>query len=157
MNESSSATDTTITAGSINGSGNGSSDRSIFALLHAAHALEGKLEAALEKAGLSSPKFSVLSELVNAREPLPLSDLAARLSCVRSNMTQLIDRLEAEGLVQRVACPNDRRSVKAEITYLGRERQAAGAAEIDRLHEEFAAAVPAADRAAFERLLKALE
>lgn len=132
-------------------------DRTIFSLLQAAHALEGKVEAALEKAGLSSPKFSVLTELVNAREPLPLSDLASRLSCVRSNMTQLVDRLQAEGLVQRVACPNDRRSVKAEITYLGREKQAAGAAEIDRLHEAFGSAVSPEDRDALERMLKALK
>ena len=31
-------------------------------------------------------------------------------------MTQLVDRLEADGLVRRVADPTDRRSVKAEIT-----------------------------------------
>lgn len=132
-------------------------DRTIFALLEAAHALEGKVEAALERAGLSGAKFSVLTELVNARAPLPLSDLATRLSCVRSNMTQLVDRLEGDGLVQRVACPNDRRSVKAEITYLGRERQAAGAAEIERLHEAFAAAVPTADARVVERMLRALK
>jgi DNA-binding MarR family transcriptional regulator len=131
-------------------------DHTIFALLQAAHALEAKVEAALETAGLSSPKFSVLSELVAAGQPLPLSELATRLSCVRSNMTQLVDRLEADGLVQRVACPNDRRSVKAEITYAGRERQRAGAAAVARLHEAFAAAVPAADRAALGRMLAAL-
>ena len=30
-------------------------------------------------------------------EPLPLSQLAERCSCVRSNITQLVDRLEADG------------------------------------------------------------
>lgn len=134
-----------------------SSNQTIFELLHAAHALEARLEAALETVGLSGPKFSVLTELVKAGQPLPLSELASRLSCVRSNMTQLVDRLEADGFVQRVACPNDRRSVKAEITYVGRERQAAGAAQIAQLHEAFAAAVPEADRAAIERMMKALE
>src|SRR3954465_7822206 len=131
-------------------------DQTIFALLHAAHALEGKVEAALETVSLSGPKFAVLSELVKAGEALPLSELASRLSCVRSNMTQLIDRLEADGLVQRVACPNERRWGKADITYLGRERTTGGAAEIARLHEAFAAAVPATDRLAIERMLTAL-
>lgn len=134
-----------------------SPDQTIFELLHAAHALEARLEAELETVGLSGPKFSVLTELVKAGQPLPLSELASRLSCVRSNMTQLVDRLEADGFVQRVACPNDRRSVKADITYLGRERQAAGAAQIAQLHIAFAAAVPEADRAAIERMMKALE
>ncbi len=126
-------------------------------LLQAAHALEARLEAALEGVGLSTPKFSVLSELVAADTPLALSELAARLSCVRSNMTQLVDRLESDGLVRRINCPNDRRSVKAEIADEGRTRQAAGAAVVARLHEEFAASVGSVDRAAVQRMLSALQ
>lgn len=132
-------------------------DQSIFSLLHAAHALEAKVEKALERAQLSGPKYAVVNELVAADKPLSLSELAGRLSCVRSNMTQLVDRLEAEGLVKRVQCPNDRRSVKAEITETGRARQAAGAAEIAKLHADFHDKVGADDRAAMERLLTALE
>ena len=133
----------------------GSADKTIFSLLHAARTLEDKLEAALGTAGLSGPKFSVLSELVSSNVPLSLSDLAARLSCVRSNMTQLVDRLEAEALVQRVSCPNDRRAVNAAITDLGRQRQAAGAEAVARLHEEFAASVSSNDREALQRMLSA--
>ena len=69
----------------------------MFALLKAAAAIEARLEDALGSAGLSLPKLGVLSQLAEAGEPLPLSELAGRLSCVRSNMTQLMDRLEAEG------------------------------------------------------------
>ena len=135
---------------------NEASDKTIFSLLHAARTLEDKLEAALATAGLSSPKFSVLSELVSSPTPLSLSELASRLSCVRSNMTQLVDRLEAEALVQRVSCPNDRRAVNAAITDLGRERQAAGAKAVAELHEQFAASVSSNDRAALQRMLSAL-
>jgi DNA-binding MarR family transcriptional regulator len=131
-------------------------DRSIFALLEAAHALEAKVEDALERAGLSSPKYSVLSALVAAPTPLSLSELAGELSCVRSNMTQLVDRLEADGLVRRVHCPEDRRLVRAEITQEGKTRQANGAAEIAQLHRDFAAKVEVDDRAALARLLSAL-
>lgn len=134
----------------------GSSDTTIFSLLRAAHALEDKLENTLGGVGLSTPKFSVLSELVSAGIPLSLSDLAARLSCVRSNMTQLVDRLEADGLVKRVDDPADRRGVKAAITDEGRARQSAGEAEVARLHEQFAAAVGDEDKAAIGRLLTAL-
>jgi DNA-binding MarR family transcriptional regulator len=134
-----------------------SSDKTIFTLLHAAQTLEDRVESSLNRVGLSMPKYSVLNELVSAREALPLSELAARLSCVRSNMTQLVDRLEADGLVRRIDDPADRRSVKATLTDEGREKQTAGAAEISRLHEEFAARVNADDRAALERLLTALK
>src|SRR5215831_15229814 len=73
------------------------------AILQTAHALEARLETALGEAGLSGAKFSVLSELVRSGEPLALSELASRLACVRSNMTQLVDRLEADGLVRGVS------------------------------------------------------
>lgn len=132
-------------------------DQSIFALLHAAHALEAKVEEALERAELSSPKFAVLSALISAGKPLALSELATQLSCVRSNMTQLVDRLEGDGLVQRVHCPNDRRLVKAEITQKGRDRQSKGAEEVAQLHRDFASRVRADDRAALERMLSALD
>ena len=88
---------------------------------------------------------------------MSLGELASRLSCVRSNMTQLVDRLEAEGLARRVDDPEDRRGVKAEITALGRQRQAAGADEVAKLDAEFAANSAIEDRAAFERLLLTLK
>ena len=134
-----------------------SPDTAILSLLHAAHSLEAKLEAALSKAGLSSPKYSVLAALVAKGEPISLSELASKLSCVRSNMTQLVDRLEADGLVRRTADPEDRRSVKAAITEAGLARHEAGAQEIARLHEDFAANVDVDDRKALIRLLSAVQ
>jgi DNA-binding MarR family transcriptional regulator len=131
-------------------------DQTIAALLHAAHALEDRLETALSRAGLSSPKFSILGELVKAGTPLPLSELASRLSCVRSNITQLVDRMETDGLVRRVDCPTDRRSVKAEITDEGRARYGSGAIEVSRVEDAFRASMSTTDRAALGRMLSAL-
>ena len=91
-------------------------------ILGTLHAVETRLEAALEPLGLSLAKFKALHTLVTAGEPLPLRTLAEHCACVRSNITQLMDRLEAEGLVKRVDDPDDRRSVYAEITDQGRER-----------------------------------
>jgi len=128
----------------------------LFSVLHAARALENRLEAALGRVGLSMAKYSVLTELVNAGKPLTLGDLAARVSCVRSNMTQLIDRLEADGFVRRVQCPTDRRSVHAQITESGHHRQADAAAELEKLDAEFAALVREEDRIAIDRLARAI-
>ncbi len=97
-----------------------------MSILHAAHLVEDRIEAALATVGLSMAKQSALTKLAEAGEPLTLSDLAARLSCVRSNMTQLVDRLEADGFVRRVDDPSDRRVVRAELTSLGAKRQAEG-------------------------------
>jgi DNA-binding MarR family transcriptional regulator len=129
----------------------------MWALLGTAHNVEDRLERAFGEVGLSSPKFTVLSHLVAAGEPLALSEIAARLACVRSNVTQLVDRLEAEGLVRRVASPDDRRSILAELTPLGRERQTAGAAKAAMVHDAFAKAMGGIDIASLEKALDALK
>lgn len=127
-----------------------------FALVHAAQAIEDRWQGALATVGLSVAKQGALSVLVQAGEPLSLSDLAARLTCVRSNITQLVDRLDAEGLVRRVENPTDRRSKKAAITPLGVERQAAGAREMERVQKELGSALSGIDLRALERLLTKL-
>ena len=134
-----------------------SGEKIMWGLLEAARALEERLEGALGEVGLSSPRLTVLTELVKSTSPLPLSELAARLSCVRSNITQLVDRLEADGLVRRVHDATDRRSIRAEITALGRERQAAGAERLARVQAEFADRIQGVDADAVQRMLGALK
>src|SRR5260221_9611676 len=99
------------------GSDNQSPDdgQMMFWLVRAAHVLESRLDEALEQVGLSSPKFGALSHLVKEGEPLSLSECAKKMTCVRSNITQLVDRLEADGLVRRVEDPEDRRAVRAVV------------------------------------------
>lgn len=90
------------------------------ALIEAARTLEMRLEQALTPLQLSLAKFGVLRCLVHEDRPLPLSAIAHRQKCVRSNMTQLTDRLETDGLVRRVDDPEDRRAVLAEPTAAGK-------------------------------------
>ena len=125
-------------------------------LLHAASAVTERLEAALDTVGLSMAKHSALTSLAEAGEPITLGELAARLSCVRSNITQLVDRLEADGLVRRTDDPSDRRSVRAELTSLGAEKQKAGQAEIARVQHQFAGRISGADLLGLESALEAL-
>src|SRR5205807_7523545 len=125
-------------------------------LIAAAHSVEQRVEAAMEEVGLSSAKFSALTHLVDAGEALSLSECAKRMTCVRSNITQLMDRLEAEGLVRRVDDPNDRRGVRASVTPLGVERQAAGAKLVEQVKKDFATAIAGVDRGPLARALAAL-
>ena len=127
-----------------------------FSLLHAAQLVEDKLEGALGKVGLSMAKYSALQNLADAGQPLTLSELAERLSCVRSNITQLVDRLEGEGLVRRVDDPSDRRSVRAELTALGKEKAEAGAVELAKAQSDLSEVMSPADLASLEAALSAL-
>jgi DNA-binding MarR family transcriptional regulator len=125
-------------------------------LLRAAQRIEGRIEAALTESGLSFAKLGVLSHLVEAGRPLPLGQLAGRIACVKSNMTQLVDRLEADGLVSRVNDPEDRRSVLAAITGEGRKRFEVGVRALASKERELFAEFSAEERKRLLALLKKL-
>jgi DNA-binding MarR family transcriptional regulator len=93
----------------------------LFQILDAAEELESRLEEEMGKVGLSGAKASVLYSLGEAKDALTLSELADQNCCVRSNITQLVDRLEADGLVRRVNDPDDRRITRAALTIAGRK------------------------------------
>jgi MarR family transcriptional regulator, organic hydroperoxide resistance regulator len=58
--------------------------------------------------------------LLQLASPLPMNELAARLACDNSNVTGLIDRLEARGLVTRHPSSDDRRVKHVVLTDAGR-------------------------------------
>lgn len=118
-----------------------------MAVLEAARTLETRLEQALAPLHLSLAKFGVLRCLVHEQRPLPLSAIAQRQKCVRSNMTQLTDRLEADGLVRRVDDPQDRRAVLAEPTAAGRDAFARAQALLRDEEEGFLRGLSADERA----------
>ena len=132
-------------------------DDVMWSLMGAARAVEGRLEEALAQVEMSGPKLIALTHLVEADEPVSLGELAAQCACVRSNITQLVDRLEADKLVRRVDDPADRRSLRAAITPLGRERQAAGAKKVAEVRRKLGKALGAIDHVALKRALTALE
>ncbi|MFD9046377.1 MarR family winged helix-turn-helix transcriptional regulator [Streptomyces zaomyceticus] len=53
-------------------------------------------------------------------EPLPMRHIAQKLKCEPSNITGIVDRLEARGLVERRPDPADRRVKLAAPTEAGR-------------------------------------
>jgi len=126
----------------------------MFSLLYAMQSVEARLENTFGEVGLSLARYGVLNELVRAESPLALSELAARLSCVRSNMTQLVDRLEADGLVRREPDPDDRRSTRVVITPDGLARQGEGAERLRQVEASFDATIPEAERDVLLRVLK---
>jgi DNA-binding MarR family transcriptional regulator len=100
----------------------------LFAVLHTSGVLEAHVESRLARVGLSIAKLAALRQLTLAGDSLPLGQLADRLACVKSNVTQLVDRLESDGLVSRAGDPGDRRSRLAVLTDEGRAAFARGSA-----------------------------
>jgi DNA-binding MarR family transcriptional regulator len=126
----------------------------VEALLRAHHAVSTRLDDVLIGQGLSVAKLGVLRQLANG--PLPLGALAQRQSCVRSNITQLIDRMEAEELVRRRPDADDRRVTLAEITDAGRARLQAGLAAQGEAERALLGDLSPAESETLERLLARL-
>ncbi len=128
----------------------------IQALMHSGKAVELQLDAALAPVGLSAVQWSALKALVQAEGRLPLGQLAERLSCVKSNATRLIDRLEAEKLVRRVPDPEDRRSIHAELTAEGNQVYEAGLQVVQEFERQLLAGYAAEEHLLLNRLLTQL-
>ena len=66
-----------------------------------------------------SPVQCHVLHLIEPERPLPMGRLADTLRCDASNVTGLVDRLEARGLVQRRPSANDRRVKVIQLTPTG--------------------------------------
>ncbi|MFJ9576918.1 MarR family winged helix-turn-helix transcriptional regulator [Streptomyces sp. NPDC101191] len=82
--------------------------------------------AAATRNGLTPTQAKLLAQLDG---PLPMRALATLLVCDASNVTGIVDRLEARGLVRREPAPHDRRVKNVVVTDDGRET-------VRRLREE---------------------
>jgi DNA-binding MarR family transcriptional regulator len=61
-----------------------------------------------QEMGLSPMQLHAL-RLIEPGEGIPMSSLAGLLFCDASNVTGIVDRLEARGLIERRPAPHDRR------------------------------------------------
>ena len=78
--------------------------------------------------GLTLSDYGILAMLSHGGcDGLRMSDLAEGALVSRSRLTHRVNRLEAEGLVQRVVCETDRRGFLARLTPRGHERLAQAA------------------------------
>jgi len=85
--------------------------------------LLGRADAALRPHGLTFARYEVLMLLsFSKRGELPLGKIGARLQVNPASVTNAVDRLEAQGLVERVPNPRDGRGTLAHLTDAGRDR-----------------------------------
>ena len=129
----------------------------MFTLLGAASSIHDFIESRLSPVGLSVPRLAALQRLVDAGGSLPLGQLADRLACVKSNVTQLVDRLEADGLVTRSPDPEDKRSRLASITEAGRHLHQDGARIQREVEEQLFSTLSADDSVRLSEIIAKLK
>lgn len=114
-----------------------------------------KVGAELARLGLSFAQAHAL-RLLDPEEPMPMSALAERLFCDASNVTGLVDRLEARGLVERRSAEGDRRVKALTLTAAGVELRDSVLAVMSEPPEAIAALPPADQRALRDILARAV-
>src|SRR5690349_11334249 len=88
-------------------------------LLRAGRAVLAQVEPRLTASGLTPTQFGVLEAILH-KGPLSQRDLSRKVLTSAGNMTDLVDKLEARGLVRRARQRTDRRAVQVELTPAGR-------------------------------------
>ncbi len=95
--------------------------RAVTSIMRAHQILIAELDSMLRPHGITFSRYEALVLLVHSRNgALPLSKIGERLQVHATSVTNVVDRLEAAGLVRREPNPRDGRGTLAVITDEGR-------------------------------------
>lgn len=107
--------------------------------------------------GMPLTWFEALLRLHREGRPVPVGHLGEQLVLTSGGATRLVDRLEDEGWVERVACPTDRRVQHIRLTPDGDEAlERAVEVHVADLERFFGTATTSADRETLIRIFGAL-
>ena len=129
---------------------------SVWVRLLRVHGLIQKRLRAELPSDLTLPQFDVLAQLDRHPGGLLPSELTQALLVTAGNVTGIVRRLEARGLVERLSVPHDRRAVRVRLTPRGRQRAALALSEHARALEGVMAGTPSSDLDELRRRLGAL-
>ena len=123
-------------------------------LLTCTQLIERKVRSRLREGFATTlPRFDLLAQLERHPEGLKMNELSRLLMVTGGNVTAIVDQLEKEALVERLAEPADRRAFRIRLTRAG-ERSFA---EMARAHEAWVVEMLAGlSRREHEELLKLL-
>jgi DNA-binding MarR family transcriptional regulator len=106
--------------------------RAVTSIMRAHQILIAELDALLRPYGVTFSRYEALVLLSYSRGgALPLSKIGHRLQVHATSVTNVIDRLEAAGLVRREPNPDDGRGTLAVITEEGRSVAAKATADLN--------------------------
>lgn len=127
-------------------------DTVVSALIDAAHRVRVAVDARLRADGLSLSSFKLLDALVAG--PRSMREVSELLHVAPRTVTDLIDGLEAHGLVTRRPHPSDRRVTLLQLTEEGAHRHHQAKREADEVRDAAVAALDNNERTTLTRLLE---
>jgi DNA-binding MarR family transcriptional regulator len=109
-------------------------------LLRTVRPIEAELRRRLAREfGVTLPKFDVMAALARREAGMTMTEVSRLLMVSNGNVTGLVDRLVAEGLVMRIANEKDRRATFVRLTRKGLRLFAAMAVAHERWVNEILA------------------
>jgi DNA-binding MarR family transcriptional regulator len=103
--------------------GPSSTMRAVTSVMRVQQILQAAVDAALKPHNLTFARYEALVLLSFARaRKLPMRVMGERLQLHPTSVTNIVDRLQADGLVERIPHPTDRRATLVAITEAGTER-----------------------------------
>lgn len=124
----------------------------LYRTAQASHALANQM---LGEIGLTAREVGILT-LISEREPMTQKALGGELEVDRTTMVELLDKLEARGLVERRRHPDDRRAFTIHPTAAGLAVKTDAIRILDQQQEAFLKPLGKRDRAALSDLLNRL-
>ena len=126
---------------------------SVLNLLVAAAHMRAEIEAVCQEHALTGAQYNVLRILRGARPAgFARCEIAARMIERAPDLTRLVDRLIAAGMVERSRPAEDRRRSVARITRRGLDMLERIQPRFDEIHRAFAARVPTQDARELSRI-----
>jgi DNA-binding MarR family transcriptional regulator len=127
----------------------------VMAQMHVSRRLDEDLR---RTHGMSLQEYGALLILAEAPERrLRMGRLAQELALSKSGGTRVIDRLVADGLVERVNCSSDARGQEAQLTRAGLDRlREASPTHLRGIADYFLSAIDDDDLPAIERALRSV-
>jgi len=123
-------------------------------LQRSAEHLSGDFDHLFKRHGLSTAQHNVLRILRGHAKPVPSLSIASQMVARVPDITRLVDRLEAAGLVARTRCEEDRRVVYVSITQKGLDVLASLDRPVIELHRSQLGHMTKKELAELNRLLE---
>jgi DNA-binding MarR family transcriptional regulator len=135
-------------------------DTLVTLLLNSGKAVIQRLDAELAPIGLTTAKLWALHSVM-AGWPVAMGVLAERMSSAKSNITTMVDRLEADGVLSRAPSATDRRAIEISVTAKGKRLYRDANGKVEEVEQElkgfFSDQEVVALRRAVESLITGLE
>lgn len=93
--------------------------KALLNIIYTANWINSQQNLFFKEFGLSPQQFNILRILRGAGQPLKVQTIKERMIERAPNATRLMDKLCSKELIERIACPDDRRVVHINITQVG--------------------------------------